>query len=379
MKINKSYLQQIIKEELQNIMNEESRFKIDNDQDRAKALGRLSSLRRKTFSGWFSGSREKKEKANNELIRAISQGVVKYDNRKAAAEQAAAEEEDLTTQAVYDQEQREKALGPNASIDPGAAAKERDQEEYLQQDMEKGSKWLSGVAKTAKDAFGNFMKGDEQPAKKRRTKAQRQAILSKRIGRSVANIQNRIRKYYRDGSKTFASGKADGKYGRPGGETERAIKLFQKYKLNIAKPDGLWGKDTEKGYKKLAGKEKSWLMTSTLYKIPQKGTPQKAAVQSVTAKQPSEIERLKAEFDAATKNVIDAYRGDIGKQNNPDWKKDYNILVSRAKAAGKAYAAAKGADHDKRMAALAVKRQMAAAKRKGLEKIKIASQRTRKK
>jgi len=321
MKINKSHLEQIIKEELQNIMNEESRFKIDNDQDEAKALVRLRSLRNKTFSGAYSGSRKKK--ANDELIRAIGRGVVKYNKRKDSRKAAAAEEEDLTTQAVYDQEQREKALGPNSSIDPNAAAKERDQEEYLQQDIEKGSKWLSGAAQTAKDAFGNFMKGTEQPAKKSsgRSKASRQATLSKRIGRPVANIQNRLRKYFHPGSKTFASGKADGKYGRPGGETERAIKNFQKNWMNDDNPDGLWGPGTEKGYKEIPGKKKSFLMMPPIGTEPQKGKPQKALAKSTGIKS---IEQLKKEMAAAQSQANMTHKGGSSKSVKAAAMKDWH-------------------------------------------------------
>ena len=188
----------------------------------------------------------------------------------------------------------------------------------------------------------------DKPAKKNssfadliRRKARSQARLSQKHNIDVKEIQKLLKI------------KQDGKYGK---DTYRKIRAYQK--ANGLKPDGLVGKDT-------------------IAKMRKASTSPAKQKQVATTKQPSEIERLKAEFDAATKNVIDAYKGDIGKQNNLDWQKDYNILVSRAKAAGKAYAAAKGADHDKKIAALTAKRQLAAARRKGLQNIKTANQKTR--
>jgi hypothetical protein len=343
MKINKSYLEQIIKEELESILLEQPAMSVRPDDEESDDKHPTA----KDFLG-------------NPMMKNTFGEPVKWDATYDTQEEKEQHKRDMAIAGAPEDVKLWRKLSKEMAA-PKASASYAD-DEHAESYEEAPSQSIEKPAAIKKST-----------TKKRRTKAQRQATLSRRIGRSVANIQNRLRKYYRDGSKTFASGEADGKYGRPGGETERVIKLFQKHKLNIAKPDGLWGKDTEKGYKKLAGKEKSWLMTPTLDKIPQKG-----AVQSVSAKQPSEIERLKAEFDAATKNVVDAYKGDTGKQNNPGWKRDYNTLVSRAKAAGKAYAAAKGADHDKRMAALTVKRQLAAARRKGLQNIKTASQRTRK-
>ena len=296
MKINKSYLEQIIKEEYKKVLQEDLEQQLRKKIASLKAMATLNTYPKITRAAWAKQAQALE---------------------KQLADQLNAEEEDLTTQAVYDQEQREKALGPISSIDPDAAAKEQDQEEYRRQDIEKGienigkaSKWAKGAAQTATDAIGKFMKGTEQPAKKSsgRSKASRQGALSKRIGRPIANIQNRLRKYFPKGSRTFAGGKADGKYGRPGGETESAIKRFQKDYMKDTKPDGLWGPGTEKGYKKVTGGTKSGLMLPPTGTEPQKGKPQKSTAVAKSTGIKS-IEQLKKEKADALKYAQVAWRG----------------------------------------------------------------------
>jgi len=287
MKINKSYLEQIIKEELESILLERPAVAVgaDDEEPGDKHPTAKDFLGNPMMKGAFGmpvkwdatyDTEEEKEQHKKDMVGGAPRDVKLW--RKFSKEMAT-----------------QKALEPNSSIDAGFP-----EDGYPESYEEAPIQSIEKPAATKKPT-----------TKKRRTKAQRQAILSKKIGRSVANIQNRIRKYYLDGSKTFASGEADGKYGRPGGETERAIKLFQKHTLKIAKPDGLWGKDTEKGYRKLAGKEKSWLMTPTLDKIPQKGKPQKALAKSTGIKS---IEQLKKEKAEALKYAQVAYRGGFAEE-----------------------------------------------------------------
>jgi len=83
-----------------------------------------------------------------------------------------------------------------------------------------------------------------------RTKASRQAILSKRVKRPIGSIQKNLRSYFNPSGPTWdGSETPDGKWG---GETEAAIKAFQRDHMGDPTPDGLWGRGTEKAWKKLS-------------------------------------------------------------------------------------------------------------------------------
>ena len=232
--ITKLLSERKIEEELQNVVNEESQFKIDNDQDKANALVRLNTLRNKTFPGVYSGPRKKK--ANDELIRAIGKEVVKYNNRKESEAQASAEEEDRIAQADYEE-------GPISSIGPDAGPESWVDRSGGRQDSSYESRDQQAV-----QGLGTFTTGPKltKPA----GLSQDIAILNKKEG-----IQGRIlakgqagRKIQSVAQLNMELGVAGEKYTQ---DTLDAIiarqKDWKKKGFYTGKIDGLWGGGMRRG------------------------------------------------------------------------------------------------------------------------------------
>ena len=353
MKISKTYLIEIIKEETQKALNELSELIPEEFAASAFSQSSRSADRGKANRTAAKARIDRVMRAVGPLPDKMDAAPVRLMVGKKL--EAGGRWQD-TAQEIYNHVQQQRALArTRKDAEAGMAQMDLDR---TRKDAEAGMAQMD-LDRTRKDAelgmahmdldrirkdvegapFANYgqdyakaIAGDVKdlsPAgKKRRTKASRQAGLSKRIGRTVANIQNRLRKYFPIGSRTFAGGQADGKYGRPGGETESAIKRFQKDYMKDTKPDGLWGPGTEKGYKKVKGRTKSGLMLPPTGTEPQKGKPQKStAVAKLTGIK--SIEQLKKERADALKYAQVAYRGGYAEETKAKASERFKV-ASRA-------------------------------------------------
>jgi hypothetical protein len=117
----------------------------------------------------------------------------------------------------------------------------------------------------------------KRPSKQRRIlrKAMKQEKLSKEIGKSIKDIQDDLKGYFPENSKTFRSGQPDGKYGE---ETETAIMKLQKDDLKFVGDaiDGLYGGDTLQAYKRWSDTRKKIKLSA------KKGAPvQNESIESI--------------------------------------------------------------------------------------------------
>jgi peptidoglycan hydrolase-like protein with peptidoglycan-binding domain len=307
MKINKSYLEQIIKEELQNIMNEAT---TDPEAKHARKLATWAlslGLDQASVAALQNGRYAPKELDWTRLnIKQREAGKALFIAGKKAREkrEAAWAESERAQRAKYDQEY-DQAHEPTSSIDPDAAAKERDQEEYQRQDIEK----------TAKDAFSNHLKGPEQPAKKKRSwnqtiarKGRIQQKLLKKMNISMEEIQKTV------------DTKPTGRYDN---STYRAIRNFQKKMFPKSRKewDGLFGLNTLKAVAPNVAARKGF--DSAAAKATRTAAAKKptAVAKSTGIKS---IEQLKKELAAAQSQANMTHKGGSSKSVKAAAMKDWH-------------------------------------------------------
>jgi len=287
MKINKSYLQQVIKEETQKALEE-----IGYPGALAQKITQLASKSDNQKKDAPAAAKKKSEQ--DEIKKKIQQTKKKLEDSKTFA--------------------KEDNLPGRKAIHTANIKKYQSELQKLETDLKKSrqivvkpgeeysgktgqvtpispvSEPIPGAQMSFPDDMAPAVDRKKKPAaKKRRTKAQRQATLSRRVGRSIGSIQTAIKSLFAPNAKTFArGGKADGKYGRPGGETESAIKKFQSLYMNDDNPDGLWGKDTEKAYRDITPAKKKYIAGTGPYpgkKLKQRQTASKLDKKIELAKQ----------------------------------------------------------------------------------------------
>ena len=260
MKINKSYLQQIIKEETQKALEEIS-YPSALGQKITQLASKPNDQQKEAPAAAEKKSEEaklKKEigKLKNRLKDYTAYGKVDWniEGQQERYKQLAKKTKEKLKAAQTALKKSMHAVGKPGEQDSGKTGQVTP--------ISPMPEPIPSAQMSLPDDIGPVAPAAKKPAakkpavKKRRTKAQRQAILSRRVGRSIGSIQTAIKSLFPQNAKTFADGKADGKYGRPGGETEGAIKRFQSLYMNDDNPDGLWGKDTEKAYRGIAPAKK---------------------------------------------------------------------------------------------------------------------------
>ena len=280
MKLLKTELEQIIKEEIDKFLNERSVSTSEVERE-LKRLN-LPDPSRAPFAVRNKIAKILSIDDPNRRKKQLDAIVAKADAKQAQAAIASqAAKDDATVELdKYEREKAEKALEPNMSQEPIMSLSDpRSREEKL-----------ADAGLSTDNPLGIPMMPTKGKSKKRpSSKAAKQNALSKRTGRSVASIQKMFKELFPKNSRSFRRGKPDGQYG---GETEKVIKAVQA-QLGI-KQDGLWG----------PGTEKAWLAADAQTKsIASSGTTTQQTAQAVAKKPAVPLAQLKAAADEAELKV----------------------------------------------------------------------------